>query len=134
MKINFVQIPDEGLELKETCSPEQLDLDSKDIKFKKPIELLALISKGINTITVVASLKTEAEATCSRCLSNFITKIEKKHRFNYSISKQQDVDISEDIRQELILGYPIKWLCRPDCKGLCSKCGRNLNLGPCGCK
>jgi uncharacterized protein len=32
-----------------------------------------------------------------------------------------------------ILDMEIRFLCREDCKGLCARCGRNLNLGPCGC-
>ena len=37
-------------------------------------------------------------------------------------------------REEFILDMDMKFLCREDCKGLCSTCGKNLNLGPCGCR
>lgn len=135
MKINLIQIPQAGLELREVCPPEQLELDSKDIKFKKPIQILAWVSKGFNAVTVETNLLTEAEATCSRCLSDFTLQIDKKHRFSYQVSQEQpDVDISEDIRQEIILSCPIKLLCKPDCKGLCPKCGNNLNIGSCKCQ
>ena len=65
MKINLNQIPQEGLQLKETCPPEQLNLDSNDIKFKQPLEIQADVDKGINTVTVSTDLKTEAESVCS---------------------------------------------------------------------
>ena len=44
----------------------------------------------------------------------------------------------EDLRKRIlstlfILDMDSKFLCREDCKGLCPKCGKNLNLGPCGC-
>ena len=35
--------------------------------------------------------------------------------------------------EELLLQFPTKLLCSPDCKGLCSRCGADLNKGPCGC-
>ena len=46
--------------------------------------------------------------------------------------KERDVvDITDDVRQEIMLAYPMIPVCRPDCKGLCSVCGQNLNAGPC---
>ena len=37
------------------------------------------------------------------------------------------------LRDDILLELPTKFLCKPDCKGLCSQCGQNLNLGDCGC-
>ena len=37
-------------------------------------------------------------------------------------------------REEIILGYPVKFLCKIDCLGLCPKCGQNLNEKKCDCK
>ncbi|MDP4200663.1 MAG: DUF177 domain-containing protein [Bacteroidota bacterium] len=42
------------------------------------------------------------------------------------------LDITEDVRDALALAIPMKHLCRPDCKGLCPVCGKDLNKGPCG--
>ena len=42
--------------------------------------------------------------------------------------------MDEFITEEVNLFLPSKILCKPDCKGLCYKCGKNLNLGDCGCK
>ena len=43
------------------------------------------------------------------------------------------IDLQELVRQQVLLGIPISTLCRADCKGLCPQCGKELNLGPCGC-
>ena len=43
------------------------------------------------------------------------------------------VDLTELVRQVLILNVPPHSLCQPDCPGLCPNCGMNLNYGPCGC-
>ena len=44
-----------------------------------------------------------------------------------------EIDLDEIISTLFILDMDMKFLCREDCKGLCPKCGRDLNLGPCGC-
>ena len=44
------------------------------------------------------------------------------------------VDVEDILRTLFVLGMETKFLCRPDCKGLCPTCGKNLNEGPCNCK
>ena len=43
------------------------------------------------------------------------------------------IDLAKDIRDYAILAVPMKKLCSEDCKGLCPKCGKNLNDGTCDC-
>jgi len=43
------------------------------------------------------------------------------------------IDLEDIVSTCFILDMETKFLCKEDCKGLCSKCGKNLNLGPCGC-
>jgi uncharacterized metal-binding protein YceD (DUF177 family) len=45
----------------------------------------------------------------------------------------EEIDLVELVRQQLLLGIPMTALCRPDCKGLCPQCGKELNQGPCSC-
>lgn len=44
------------------------------------------------------------------------------------------VDLDEIVRTVFVLNLDSKLLCREDCKGLCPRCGKNLNLGACGCR
>ena len=44
-----------------------------------------------------------------------------------------ELDLTEHVRQEILLAAPAKFLCNEDCEGLCAQCGANLNDGPCGC-
>ena len=135
MKIDLRRIPAEGLELTETCSPADLDLESSEIKYTSPLEISAKITLYGNTANVDAQVKATLSLRCSRCLEEFNREIVKDYRFNYPIeSDSQFADISEDVRQELILGYAVKILCKDDCKGLCPNCGGNLNKGKCKCQ
>src|SRR5215213_1677197 len=44
------------------------------------------------------------------------------------------VDLDELVREQILLALPSRHLCREDCKGLCQKCGANLNDAPCSCE
>lgn len=44
-----------------------------------------------------------------------------------------ELDVEAFVKNEILINMPVKVLCRPDCKGICKKCGHNLNDGECGC-
>ena len=44
-----------------------------------------------------------------------------------------ELDAEAFVKNEILINMPVKVLCRPDCKGICKKCGHNLNDGDCGC-
>ena len=134
MKIVVSQIPQEGLSLEETLSPSQLKLEANDIEFIEPILVKAKAIKITNALTVDMQFKTRFKLNCSRCLESMQVGLDKKQRMNFTINSLQDtVDLDDDIRQELILNFPVKALCSADCKGICPKCGKNLNQGGCCC-
>lgn len=43
-------------------------------------------------------------------------------------------DLDDIVRTVFVLNMDSKLLCKPDCKGICCRCGKNLNDGPCGCQ
>lgn len=45
-----------------------------------------------------------------------------------------EIDLAPLAWEEVVLAQPAKFVCKPDCAGLCPQCGANLNLGPCGCR
>ena len=46
----------------------------------------------------------------------------------------ESLDLEQLLTEDILLDVPSKFLCSPDCKGLCPVCGKNLNQGDCGCK
>ena len=44
-----------------------------------------------------------------------------------------EIDLRPAVREELLLAVPQWVVCRDDCRGLCPRCGKDLNAGPCGC-
>jgi uncharacterized protein len=51
----------------------------------------------------------------------------------FSIDEHHHLDLTEAVRQALVVEEPMQPLCRPDCAGLCGRCGADLNQGPCAC-
>ena len=56
-----------------------------------------------------------------------------KEDLDFQFYEGDRFDLGEVIRELIVLDEPMKHLCSEDCKGLCQKCGKNLNEGPCGC-
>lgn len=52
----------------------------------------------------------------------------------YVVIEHGKLNVDEELRENLILEFPMKILCREDCPGLCPKCGKPLKDGDCGCK
>ena len=89
-------------------------------------------------------LKVAYDGVCYRCLGpvkgmldlkineNFITGDDAEQNDMYKY-KGYVLDISKALGDNIILNLPMKLLCSADCKGLCDKCGKNLNEGRCGC-
>lgn len=120
---------------------KQLDLElasfhyqGKDYEVleKKPLDLkLVNIGKGKVEITGATSLT--LRLFCDRCLE------EVPHTFEITFTQEvtdeegSQLDIENLICNEIMLDWPMKILCREDCKGICSVCGKNRNDGECGC-
>lgn len=125
------------------------------VKLTHPIEGAIRLIHTTEGVLVSGQFHTEVELTCSRCLESFSTAIdftlEEEFRPTIDISTgaklppvdgedeatlidgQHTIDLLEVMRQDILLALPPRPLCNPDCAGLCSQCGQNLNEGPCTC-
>ena len=92
-------------------------------------------------------LRTVVAAHCRRCLRPVTVPVEADvgALFSRDADALEDpdayalapearvIDLRPAIREELILAAPRYVVCRDDCRGLCPRCGQDLNVGPCGC-
>lgn len=134
MKIYVDKIPEGGLELNEKIEPSVLSLDEQTvINFIKPVDVKANVVKAGGEIFVDISLESPVEYTCAKCLSKFEGVFKK--RFNVALEAKpgEIIELDNEIRQEIIVDYPMKIICQAGCKGLCPNCGQNLNIGECDC-
>ena len=131
MKIHVSQVPEDGLLEHVRYDPAPLDMDRQDVRLRDPFEVDAAIRRVDEELLVDVDITAPAELTCARCLTDFRQTLEADALFSYTVRPTDVVDITEDVRQELVLAYPMIPLCRPDCQGLCPVCGQNLNERRC---
>ena len=119
-----------------------------------PLRGRAELTRTDRSILVQATLTTELRGRCDRCLEpvrqpltvrleeEFYPTVDVLHGGRppepespeaFRIDDQHQLNLGEAIRQYLIIGQPLRLLCRPRCAGLCLSCGANLNLGRCTC-
>jgi uncharacterized protein len=94
-------------------------------------------------ILVKGVLQAAVDTECVRCLTPFQLALKFQLEELFALSAAADpvyyvddggwLNLKQPLREQILLAMPIQVLCRPDCKGLCSQCGANLNEGPCGC-
>ncbi len=87
-------------------------------------------------LIVRGTLRTIVSVRCSRCSVFFPSEVvDDGFEVVREVSESEEyVDLTEDMRESIILAFPSYPVCSSDCKGLCAQCGANLNDGPCGCK
>jgi len=136
MLIKIDQIPEEGVRLTQEAPAEILGLDG-DLVFRPegPVccELYAQVVDG--TLVVRGTVSAEVHAHCARCSQIFSTTVSDSGFLrDYSdILEVEEVDLTEGLREAILLNLPHFPLCDEGCKGLCVQCGAALNEGPCGC-
>ncbi len=93
------------------------------------------------------SVRAAVRAECRRCLASITVPVtaEVGALFSRDGDAEDDpdvyavapdatrIDLRPAVREELLLAVPRYLLCREDCRGLCPRCGTDLNAGPCGC-
>ena len=123
---------------------EDILKDSEDIKISSPIKLLGTLSNLNAVISLDGNLTCEVNLLCSRCLEDFkyLIDIEIHEKFTSNQEVEDDdinffegdsIDLTNIIENNIVMALPVKKLCREECKGLCHKCGANLNHSECKC-
>ncbi len=129
----------------------QFSLDLSDVEFdgvypfSEPVIITARLKKSAGVVTLNISGEACYQAPCDRCATNcserivvdneyiLATEVENEDNDNILLVTEDELDLAELSRTDILLQIPMKHLCSPDCKGLCSVCGKNLNDGLCGC-
>ena len=130
MKIHVSQIPPEGRQDRATYDPGALDMDRPDVHVE-PFDVEAYLTKVEQEVVVQAQIRCPLQMTCGRCLERFASTVCLREVFSYEARPGETIDMTDDIRQEIILAFPMIPICRQACKGLCGVRGQNLNVAAC---
>ena len=118
---------------------------SGEFPLKKPVLVKGLISNRASMVQLSLEISYVFSGDCHRCgvftERDYLLNLEKalavsvESEENDTIITVPDMklDLDEFVFGEVYMSLPMKHLCNEDCKGICSKCGKNLNDGECGC-
>lgn len=155
MLIEVSQIPPEGLDI--ALPEDALDLGEPADTWDGPATVQAELHLGRSGrgVLISGSFEGEIALICSRCLDSF--RFRMQDRFHLYCEKgaegppEQERELTDDeldvtyleegrintdqlLRETILLGLPVQPLCHEDCRGLCPRCGANLNQGACACR
>jgi uncharacterized protein len=131
---------------------------SGECEFTRPIRVRLRASRIRELVEIEGVLQTAMRLTCGRCLAPFICPLEVEFALTYTGDRPgepekigpeakeldageagliyfqgEEIDLTEGIQEQMILSLPLRPLCRESCKGLCARCGADLNQERCRC-
>jgi uncharacterized protein len=135
MKINVKRIPIDGETLSGSEPATIMELDEPDVRFQHEVRYDLFAQVQGSAVLVTGKLQTPATLRCSRCLKSFEQPLRiDQFVFHQELGSEDFVDLTANIREDIILELPQRALCQPDCRGLCPTCGKDLNESACQCK
>lgn len=135
MKINIKRIPPDGEALRGSDPASIMELEEPDTRFEHEVAYDLVAQLQGSALLVTGRLSTPATLQCSRCLRVFdLPLCVEQFVFHQELQGEDFVDLTANMREDIILALPQRALCAEDCRGLCPHCGKDLNKGPCRCK
>lgn len=134
--------------------PFSADIDLSDLRYgiccpvTEPVHAEGWVRNTAGVLVMTGTVATCIHGICDRCAEPFQREVsfpieavlvrelsseEDEDEGVYSLVGDS-ADLEEIVRTVFVLNLDSKFLCREDCKGLCPRCGKNLNHGPCGCR
>lgn len=134
--------------------PFETTLDLSDLSFggccpvQEAVKAAGTVKNTAGVLQMSGTVETTLHGVCDRCAKPFIRKVEfplhavlvteleaEDDADEWTFLLEQDcADLTDIITTTFVLGMDSKLLCREDCKGLCFRCGKDLNEGPCDCQ
>ena len=114
----------------------------------EPVLADGTVRNTAGVLMMSGDITTTIHGTCDRCAADFdrdihfpidvvlVTEMANEENEDEWVFPLEgdSADLEDIVRTVFVLNFDSKLLCKPDCKGLCCRCGKNLNDGPCGCQ
>lgn len=163
MIIEVAKIPEEGLSLEYCEGVESFPTlaeiaASGECEFLAPVTARVRVVRAYDMVEVEGEVASSVRLACSRCLGAYEAPLTASFALTYTeelprvedeegegeveldademgliLIHGDEIDLREAVEEQVVLALPLRPLCRQDCKGLCSRCGADLNNGECGC-
>lgn len=159
MKIPIDDIPQSPKEISFSEPVEELNEiyakgSARDFRFPPVLRVTLAYYRSGRELFFRGWFEGSIGASCSRCLKDFAFNMDRQFEFvlvpdpgiaargaeelnrgdlGLSYYSSDEIDLAPLIMEQVMLALPTRPLCAEDCRGLCSRCGADLNHGPCGC-
>lgn len=125
--------------------------DGTELRFKTPVKVdMEASTAASGEVVVRGTVEAVLDQSCRRCLRDVALPFEDELTLVFAPTDElgtdddtgeirplpaegREIGLGEAIREELVLGVPAFVLCRPDCRGLCPRCGVDRNEEECDC-
>ena len=142
----IIEIPGASLPFRCALNTDRLDFPSV-VRYNAAPEAEGLVQNTAGILSLTGTLHADMICVCDRCAREYECRKALPISVTLAADVQEDdegedvfpldgnfLDLDDLLETCFILDMEAKHLCREDCKGLCDRCGANLNDGPCGCK
>lgn len=163
MLIEIKELELHPIDFREEFSPGAIDL-GMDLRQKTPLRSegradLVEEQHGkydvVQDIRLKGNLETTLEVACARCLDPVVVPVKRRFDLLYrplgTDAGHEELSVTDaeaeigyyqgggllledTLREQVLLAVPLKTVCSEDCRGICPKCGKNLNEGACACE
>src|SRR3989338_6623193 len=162
MKFKVIDIPEGGVDLEAEASSDPWfkgmvgEAFSGDFRGGDQASLSLRLLRTCDNIQISGLAEIDLHPSCDRCLEDFKKRLSvpisvnlspyqetpseegeeaesNADDLNVSFYKGEKIDLAEILLGILVLEIPIRYVCHETCRGLCPRCGENLNTGPCSC-
>jgi len=155
MVFDIEKIGEEGLRFSFVLKKDELRIDQVDLSINADIAISGSLTRLSEYFYLKGNVRTDVVSSCSRCLDKFSCQIDSGFKSHFiplvdsyvlpgevelhasDIDKEfyenKKIDITQSVRDGILLAVPVVCLCMEDCKGICFKCGNNLNRSHCNC-
>ena len=134
--------------------PFSTSVDLSDLRYgnsypvSEPVIAEGVVRNTAGVLVMTGSVRTTIHGTCDRCASEFsrdedipidvvlVTELANEENEDEWVFPLEgdSADLDDIVRTVFVLNLDSKLLCKEDCAGLCCRCGKNLNDGPCSCQ
>jgi len=155
MIIQLESLKPEGLRFAGDLDLTDLVRDDEEVRGLGPVSVDLRVRPRAGSVIVEGSVAATVRMACSRCADEFDQPVgsafyaefrprpesfdkeavvhDEDFAASYLDAGQEELDLREVAREQLLLQIPMKPLCRPDCRGLCPRCGADWNRNECAC-